>query len=227
MSRVGRLVAFGCVVVAPFFAASAPSPEAAVSSTCHPQISHSVIPVWARAGFSDSHPRIPYALGRSGRIVAILFGYPRRSPVAPHRNNKILWVSRTPPTTSTALWIRAANGRRSAHRRPNRARRTRRPRPLLCRRTPARMLAPDAQLGASKRQPRPGLQHRKLKHTRPTAGNRPPSRFRSLRTRAVVADDFLGDRFWGHVQGSSGRLKALRGRGAAGRRTSRDAGKAH
>ena len=30
----------------------------------------------------------------------------------------------------------------------------------------------------------------------------------------VVEDDFLGDRFWGQVQGSSGRLKALRERGA-------------
>jgi hypothetical protein len=40
------------------------------------------------------------------------------------------------------------------------------------------------------------------------------------------SDDFLGDRFWGQVQGPSGRLKALRGRGAAGKRTSRVAGKA-
>src|SRR5439155_23029581 len=41
------------------------------------------------------------------------------------------------------------------------------------------------------------------------------------------ADDFLGDRSWGQVQGSSGRFNALRGRGAADRRTNRDAGKAH
>lgn len=107
MSRVRRLLALGSIVIAPFFAASTPSPEAAVSIACHAQISHSVIPVWARAGFSGPHPRIPYVLGRSGRIVAILFGYPLRSPVAPHRNNKILWVSRTPPTKPTALWIRA------------------------------------------------------------------------------------------------------------------------
>jgi hypothetical protein len=43
---------------------------------------------------------------------------------------------------------------------------------------------------------------------------------------APVSDDFLGDRFWGQVQGVSGRLKALRGGGAAGRRISRVAGKA-
>ena len=36
----------------------------------------------------------------------------------------------------------------------------------------------------------------------------------------------LGDRFWGQVQGLPGPLKALRGVGAAGRRTSRVAGKA-
>jgi hypothetical protein len=33
---------------------------------------------------------------------------------------------------------------------------------------------------------------------------------------AVLEDDFLGDRFWGQAQGFSGRLEALRGRGAAG-----------
>jgi hypothetical protein len=43
---------------------------------------------------------------------------------------------------------------------------------------------------------------------------------------ALVEDGFLGDRFWGQVQGFSGRLKALRGRGATHRRTSRVAGKA-
>jgi hypothetical protein len=46
-------------------------------------------------------------LGRSGRIVAILFGYPLRSPTAPGRNNKILWVSRRLPGRPAALWIKA------------------------------------------------------------------------------------------------------------------------
>jgi len=88
-------------------ALNAPSPPAAVGRVCHTRVNQSVIPVWARSGFSGPNPRVPYVLGRSGRIVAILFGYPLRSPVGPHRSNKILWVPRTPATTPTALWIRA------------------------------------------------------------------------------------------------------------------------
>jgi hypothetical protein len=65
-----------------------------------------VLPVWARGGFSDPKPRIPHVLGRSQRIVAILFGYPLRSPPRAGRSNKILWVSRTTPNAS-ALRIRA------------------------------------------------------------------------------------------------------------------------
>jgi hypothetical protein len=107
VSRIRKFVALGCVVVALGFAISTSSPEAAVGSVCHARVSRSVIPVWARAGFSGAHPRVPYVLGRSGRLVAILFAYPLRSPVAPYRNNKILWVSRTPAATPTALWIRS------------------------------------------------------------------------------------------------------------------------
>lgn len=70
-------------------------------------MSHSVVPAWARAGFSTPNPRVPYVVARSGRIVAILFSYPLHSPIAPHHDNKILWVSRTQPVSPTALWIRA------------------------------------------------------------------------------------------------------------------------
>jgi hypothetical protein len=70
-------------------------------------VRHNVIPVWARAGFSGPEPRVPYVLGRSGRIVAIVFGFPLRYPPASDRNNKILWVSRTPAKAPAALWIRA------------------------------------------------------------------------------------------------------------------------
>jgi hypothetical protein len=45
-------------------------------------------------------------LGRSQRIVAILFGYPLRSPPRPQRRNKILWVARRTPNAS-ALMIHA------------------------------------------------------------------------------------------------------------------------
>ena len=50
-------------------------------------------PTWARAGFSDDRPVMPYALGASDRIAAIVFGYPLLAPPGKTRNNKILWVS--------------------------------------------------------------------------------------------------------------------------------------
>jgi hypothetical protein len=61
---------------------------------CRAEIRHGVLPKWARAGFSADRPRLPDAIGRSGDIAALLFGYPLRSPRPLRRSNKILWVSR-------------------------------------------------------------------------------------------------------------------------------------
>src|SRR4029079_19154540 len=74
---------------------------------CRMHVSRAVIPVWARTGFSSPTPHVPYVLGRSRRIVAIVFAYPLRWPPARDRNNKILWVSQDLPRQPTALWIRA------------------------------------------------------------------------------------------------------------------------
>jgi len=71
---------------------------------CEAQVQMGALPTWARGGFSD--PRIPHVVGRSQRIVAILFGYPLRSPPRRQRRNKILWVPRRTPDASP-LWIRA------------------------------------------------------------------------------------------------------------------------
>ena len=87
--------------------APAAAPQRAATTPCHAEVRTGVLPTWARAGFSSPRPRIPHVLGHSGRIVAILFGYPLRSPAAAERNNKILWVSRTLPGTPAALWIKA------------------------------------------------------------------------------------------------------------------------
>ena len=73
---------------------------------CRPQVQVGVLPVWARAGFSDSRPQMPYVLGRSGRIAAILWGTLDSPPAADH-NNKILWVSRVPVRPGDDLTIRA------------------------------------------------------------------------------------------------------------------------
>jgi hypothetical protein len=54
-----------------------------------------VLAPWARTGFSDPRPKIAHALGRSGRIAAILFG-DLVSPPHKDSGNKILrWSGRT------------------------------------------------------------------------------------------------------------------------------------
>jgi len=73
---------------------------------CRAQIEDGVLPTWARTGFSDARPRMPYALGGSGRIAAILWG-PLDSPPAANVNNKILWVSRVPVRPGSDLKIQA------------------------------------------------------------------------------------------------------------------------
>ena len=52
-----------------------------------------VLPTWARDGFSDPEPEVPYVLSEDGRMAAILFA-PLQAPSAAGRNNKILWVAR-------------------------------------------------------------------------------------------------------------------------------------
>jgi hypothetical protein len=106
--RMWKAAVVACAALTLVFGAGAHSPAIASNDgVCSARVNHSVVPAWARAGFSSPNPRVPYVLGRSARIVAILFGYPLRSPLAPHRSNKILWVARTPATTQTALWIHA------------------------------------------------------------------------------------------------------------------------
>jgi hypothetical protein len=48
-----------------------------------------------------------FAIGRSGRIAALVFGYPLRSPPLPRRANKILWVARRPTSSANAMLIDA------------------------------------------------------------------------------------------------------------------------
>jgi hypothetical protein len=73
---------------------------------CQSEVRIGVLPVWARAGFSDARPRMRYELGVSGRIVAIPFGTLDSPPAANH-NNKILWVSHVLSRPGTSLRILA------------------------------------------------------------------------------------------------------------------------
>ncbi len=63
---------------------------------CRSEVRFGVLPVWARAGFSETRPRMRYALGAAGRIAAIPFGTLNSPPAANH-TNKILWVSHVSP----------------------------------------------------------------------------------------------------------------------------------
>jgi hypothetical protein len=85
--------------------ASAPSPSRA--SACASQVRTAVIPAWARTGFSDPRPRMPYELGHAGNIAAIVWGFPLLSPPPRTHNNKILWVSRVTIQPGSDLRIAA------------------------------------------------------------------------------------------------------------------------
>ena len=98
--RIASLAVLVLVVPVPSAPAAAPRP-------CTPIVERGVLPVWARAGFSEARPRIAHTLGRSGRIVAIFFADPLYAPPLARRNNKILWVGRGPVTTPADLRISA------------------------------------------------------------------------------------------------------------------------
>jgi hypothetical protein len=69
-------------------------PEAP-TGPCHSDVRETVLPEWARYGFSDPSPTVPHVMGEHGQIVAILFGGTLHSPPLREVNNKILWVSLT------------------------------------------------------------------------------------------------------------------------------------
>jgi hypothetical protein len=81
-------------------AANGPAPAAPTTAPCRQRLEQGVLPVWARGGFSEPKPKLPHVVGRSKRIVAIIFGYPLVSPPSPRRANKILWVARAPAQPS-------------------------------------------------------------------------------------------------------------------------------
>jgi hypothetical protein len=86
-------------------AAGTAAPER--SATCSGTVAARVLPAWARAGFSDARPPMPYILGNSRKILAILWADPLESPPPKNHNNKILWVSRVAGTPGSNLRISA------------------------------------------------------------------------------------------------------------------------
>ena len=90
----GRGLLSAALVLAILGAAGAAAAVPTREPVCRSAVQTGVIPAWARAGFSEPEPRMPHVLGRSGRIVALLFAYPLLSPAPRDHNNKILWVGR-------------------------------------------------------------------------------------------------------------------------------------
>jgi hypothetical protein len=108
MTSTQKVIAVPLVAAAlTSFFASASVGMTSTAPVCSSAVRKETLPVWARAGFHPATQRVPYVLGRSGTIVAILFGYPLTAPPPVTRNNKILWVSRTPVESLTRLRISA------------------------------------------------------------------------------------------------------------------------
>jgi hypothetical protein len=95
---LAALITAGC-------GSSGPAPSRV--SACASQVKAGVLPPWARTGFSDPKPRMPYELGRAGDIAALVFGFPLLSPPPRTHNNKILWVSRVATNPGSNLRIAA------------------------------------------------------------------------------------------------------------------------
>jgi hypothetical protein len=86
------VIVLGTVVLA---RPAAIDPTASHPSACAP-VHTGVLPVWARSGFSDPEPVMPFVTSRSGAMLAIIFADPLVSPALPNLGNKILWATDTP-----------------------------------------------------------------------------------------------------------------------------------
>ncbi len=88
--------ALAVIVVAGVLLAARParpsSTPAGAPSACSP-VPTAVLPTWARAGFTDSEPEMPYVTSSTGVMVAIIFAPSLVSPPLARVNNKILWVA--------------------------------------------------------------------------------------------------------------------------------------
>ena len=77
------------------------------ASACKSRVVRGVLPVWARAGFSEPKPRMPHVFSAAGKLTAILWADPLLSPRPKHHNNKILWVARVADSSGSNLIISA------------------------------------------------------------------------------------------------------------------------
>src|SRR4051794_20911234 len=97
-AALAGLVAAAVAVVA--VVAVRPDAEGASSalpgtSVCRSTVVTGVLPEWARGGFSDPKPVMPYVTSASGRIVAIIWE-PLTGPPRDDSGDKVLWVWQRP-----------------------------------------------------------------------------------------------------------------------------------
>jgi hypothetical protein len=81
---------------------------------CRSVVSNAVLPVWARAGFSDATPTIDHVFSARRDLVAILF-VPLHAPPAATQSNKILWVARVASDVPAPLVIDAVRAGTTTH----------------------------------------------------------------------------------------------------------------
>ncbi|WP_197025305.1 hypothetical protein [Nocardioides sp. URHA0032] len=112
-------------VAVPLALGSAPSGRTGASgepttttpgASCADPVPTRVLPDWARTGFTDPRPRMPYVLGDGGDIAAILFAQPLTAPPSADHNNKILWVSPVADGSSLRITATLADGSATATR---------------------------------------------------------------------------------------------------------------
>jgi len=70
--------------------------ETSAAAACPTTYPATVLPHWARAGFSEPDPSVPHVLGDRGDMAAIVWAAqdPLSAPPAADKSNKILWVAR-------------------------------------------------------------------------------------------------------------------------------------
>jgi hypothetical protein len=78
-------------------------PAVAVTDSCSSNVTRAVLPSWARTGFSEPEPVMPFASSASGNVVAILFGNELAAPARPDVGNKVLWVWKQYPADPQAV----------------------------------------------------------------------------------------------------------------------------
>jgi hypothetical protein len=68
---------------------------ASTPAPCRSAVVTGVLPTWARGGFSDPEPVMPYVRSAGGNIVAIIWE-PLTGPPKDNSGDKVLWVWRDP-----------------------------------------------------------------------------------------------------------------------------------